>query len=157
MNHFASIAAALESYELDAMLLTGSANRFYATGFACDEEGGVALVTKQGNFFFTDSRYIEAAEACIEDAAIGLVDREKGYIAWLNEALELSGAETVGFEEDKMTYIFSILSAMLSSQSPSNNSIIPLSQAAASLGLMGSLAIVSIPCSFATSSIWLSP
>ena len=103
MNHFASIAAALESYELDAMLLTGSANRFYATGFACDEEGGVALVTKQGNFFFTDSRYIEAAEACIQDAAIGLVDREKGYIAWLNEALELSGAETVGFEEDKMT------------------------------------------------------
>ncbi len=103
MNRFASVAAALEQYELDAMLLTGSANRFYATSFACDSEGGVALVTKQGNFFFTDSRYIEAAEAQLEDAAIGLVDGQKGYIAWLNEALELSGAKVVGFEEDQMT------------------------------------------------------
>ncbi len=103
MNRFAAVAAALEQYELDAMLLTGSANRFYATGFACDSEGGVALVTKQGNFFFTDSRYIEAAEAQVENAAIGLVDGQKGYISWLNEALELSGAKVVGFEEDQMT------------------------------------------------------
>lgn len=103
MNRFAAVAAALDEFELDAMLLTGAANRFYATGFACDSEGGVALVTKQGNFFFTDSRYIEAAEKELDDAAIGLVDSSKGYIAWLNEALELTGAQVVGFEEDQMT------------------------------------------------------
>ncbi len=103
MSRFAAIAAVLDRYELDAMLLTGAANRFYATGFATDSEGGVALVTKQGNFFFTDSRYIEAAEQAVDDAAIGLVDSKKGYLSWLNEALALSGAQVVGFEEDHMT------------------------------------------------------
>ena len=47
MNHFAAIQAALADFGLDGMLLTGAANRFYATGFLCDEEGGVALVTKE--------------------------------------------------------------------------------------------------------------
>ncbi|MBQ3533370.1 MAG: aminopeptidase P family protein [Oscillospiraceae bacterium] len=103
MNHFDAIAAVLDSYGLDGMLLTGAANRYYATGFLADDEGGVALVTKKGNFFFTDMRYIEAAEAAVDNAAIGLVCREKGYVAWLNEALELSGAKVVGFEEEKLT------------------------------------------------------
>ena len=74
MNHFDAIAAALPAHGLDGILLTGAPNRFYATGFASDSEGGVALVTTKGNFFFTDSRYIEAAEAAIDNAAIGLVD-----------------------------------------------------------------------------------
>ena len=103
MSRFAAIASLLDEYQLDGMLLTGAANRFYATGFASDSEGGVALVTKPGNFFFTDSRYIEAAENAIDNAAIGLVDGQKGYISWLNEALELSGAKVIGFEEDHMT------------------------------------------------------
>ena len=33
MNHFAKIAAQLESRDLDGMLLTHEANRFYASGF----------------------------------------------------------------------------------------------------------------------------
>ena len=32
MNHFQKIAAQLEGHGLDAMLLTGEANRFYASG-----------------------------------------------------------------------------------------------------------------------------
>ena len=103
MNRFDAIAAALPRYGLDAILLTGAANRFYATGFACDEEGGIALVTTKGSFFFTDSRYIEAAEAQIDGAAIGLVSADKRYIAWINEALELTESRIVGFEEHHMT------------------------------------------------------
>ena len=103
MNRFDAIAAALPQYGLDGILLTGAANRFYATGFAADEEGGSALVTTKGNFFFTDSRYIEAAEAHIENAAIGLVDAQKRYIAWINEALGLTGAQVIGIEEEQMT------------------------------------------------------
>ena len=103
MNRFDAIAAALPAHGLDGILLTGAPNRFYATGFASDSEGGVALVTTKGNFFFTDSRYIEAAEAAIDNAAIGLVDAQRGYISWLNEALELTGAQVIGFEEDRMT------------------------------------------------------
>ena len=103
MSRFAAIAALLDEYGLDGMLLTSAANRFYATGFTSDSEGGMALVTKQGNFFFTDSRYIEAAENSVDNAAIGLVDAQNGYISRLNEALELSGAKVIGFEEDHMT------------------------------------------------------
>ena len=103
MNHWNQVARALEENGLDAMLLTGSANRFYVTGFASDDEGGVALVTRKGNFFFTDARYMEAAEQQIEHAAFGLVDGRKGYIQWLTEALDLAGAKQVGFEEDRMT------------------------------------------------------
>ena len=33
MNHFQKIAARLEAHDLDAMLLTGEANRFYASDF----------------------------------------------------------------------------------------------------------------------------
>lgn len=103
MNHWKEVAHALEENGLDAMLLTGAANRFYVTGFASDDEGGVALVTRKGNFFFTDARYMEAAEQQIQDAAFGLVDGQKGYIRWLTEALTLSGAKQVGFEEEHMT------------------------------------------------------
>ena len=59
MNHFAKIAEKLNTYGLDGMLLTCEANRFYASGFHSTGTDGVALVTREGNFYFTDSRYIE--------------------------------------------------------------------------------------------------
>ena len=110
MNRFDAIAAALPQYGLDGILLTGAANRFYATGFAADEEGGIALVTTKGNFFFTDSRYIEAAEAHIENAAIGLVDAQKRYIAWINEALELARAYST---PEAVSFINGVLGTIL--------------------------------------------
>lgn len=103
MNHWNVVQAALEKAGLDAVLLTGKPNRFYATGFDADEEGGIALVSRKGNFFFTDSRYLEAAEAQIEDAAIGCIDRQHSYMDWINEALELTDSKIVGFEEQAMT------------------------------------------------------
>ena len=103
MNHFDKIALALPAAGLDGVLLTGEYNRFYASGFATTGTDGVALVTTEGNFYFTDSRYIEAAENTVENAAIGLADREKGYVAWLGEALALTGARRIGFEDETMT------------------------------------------------------
>ena len=103
MNHFDKIAAALPAAGLDGVLLTGEYNRFYASGFASTGTDGVALVTQKGNFYFTDSRYIEAAETAVENAAIGMVERGKGYIAWINESLALSGVKRLGFEDETMT------------------------------------------------------
>ncbi|MBQ0038649.1 MAG: aminopeptidase P family protein [Clostridiales bacterium] len=103
MNHFAEIAAHLAEEHLDAVLLTGEANRFYASGFHSTGGDGVALVSRNGSYYFTDSRYIEAAEAQVEDAAIGMTDRERPYSAWINEAISLSGIKTLGFEDDTMT------------------------------------------------------
>ncbi|MEG0780751.1 MAG: aminopeptidase P family N-terminal domain-containing protein, partial [Oscillospiraceae bacterium] len=61
MNHFKKIREKLTTYGLDAMLLTGEANRFYASGFHSTGTDGVAVVTKEKSYYFTDSRYIEAA------------------------------------------------------------------------------------------------
>ena len=61
MNHFAAIRAKLDEYDIDAMLLTHEANRFYASGFRSTGADGAALVTKDGAYYWTDSRYIEAA------------------------------------------------------------------------------------------------
>ena len=99
MNHLEHIAAHLD--ELDAILLTGEANCYYATGFMGE---GIALVTRRGSWYFTDSRYTEAAGMAIGDAAvIREVSRERPFSALINEALAASGAEKVGFEDQRMT------------------------------------------------------
>ena len=99
MNHLEHIAAHLD--ELDAMLLTGEANCYYAAGFMGE---GLALVTRRGSWYFTDSRYTEAADKAIGDAAvIREVSRERPFSALINEALAASGAEKVGFEDQRMT------------------------------------------------------
>ena len=99
MNHLEHIAAHLD--ELDAILLTGEANCYYATGFMGE---GIALVTRRGSWYFTDSRYTEAAGMAIGDAAvIREVSRERPFSALINEALAEAGAEKAGFEEQRMT------------------------------------------------------
>ena len=74
MDHFAKIAARLEGQGLDAVLLTEEANRFYASGFHSTGTDGIALVTRRGNYYFTDARYTEAAERRIRDAQIREVE-----------------------------------------------------------------------------------
>ena len=99
MNHLEHIAAHLDG--LDAILLTSKANCYYATGFMGE---GIALVTRRGSWYFTDSRYTEAADKAIGDAAvIREVSRERPFSALINEALAASGAEKVGFEDQRMT------------------------------------------------------
>ena len=99
MNHLEHIAAHLDG--LDAILLTSEANCYYAAGFMGE---GIALVTRRGSWYFTDSRYTEAADKAIGDAAvIREVSRERPFSALINEALAASGAEKVGFEDQRMT------------------------------------------------------
>ena len=99
MNHLEHIAAHLDG--LDAILLTSEANCYYAAGFMGE---GIALVTRRGSWYFTDSRYTEAADKAIGDAAvIREVSREKPFSALINEALAEAGAEKAGFEEQRMT------------------------------------------------------
>lgn len=103
MDNFTQIANALEEYGLDAMLLTGEANRFYATGFHSIGTDGVALVTPSKNYYFTDSRYTEAAARSIKNAKIEETKPGRGCLTLLNEAIEEQHIETVGFEDTYMT------------------------------------------------------
>ena len=103
MSRFAKIAAKLKEYDLDAMLLTGEANRFYGSGFFSTGTDGVALVTKDQSYFVTDSRYIEAAGRVIHDAELCLTGHGRGYVAHLQEMVAKHNIRRMGFEESYMT------------------------------------------------------
>ena len=103
MDHFAAIAALLEENGLDAMLLTEEANRFYATGFHSIGTDGCALVCRGKNYYFTDSRYTEAAARHVKNAELGEVGRGRDYAVLLNEVIEKEGLRRVGFDDAYMT------------------------------------------------------
>lgn len=62
MDRIKALAAALPAHA-DGYLITSESNIFYFTGFPCD--AALLLVTRGDSFFFTDSRYLEAAQRVI--------------------------------------------------------------------------------------------
>ena len=103
MDHFQKIACRLEQYGVDAMLLTHGANRYYASGFHSSGTDGIALVTRNKNYYFTDSRYTEAAGRVIRNAQLQEVGRGRGYAALIGEAIEEQSIRRMGFEDAYMT------------------------------------------------------
>ena len=101
MSRFHQVAAVLEQYGLDAMLVTSEPNRQYVTGFPASD--GMALVTKDGSYFFTDSRYIEAAGKAISDAVLEECTRVKPAIFLAKEIIRQQGIQHLGFEEERTT------------------------------------------------------
>ena len=87
--------------EVDGLLLTSRYSRMYGAEFDIAE--GVAIVTKAGCRYFTDSRYIESAQNGINGFEVIEVNRENPYTKLLNEAIEEFGVHTLGFEEDYLT------------------------------------------------------
>ena len=97
MSRFDKIAARLADYGLDAMLITSEPNRLYATGF--HSSAGMAVVTADGSYFFTDSRYIEAASKRIDNCQVLENTREKPMTALAAEVIARHGIQRMGFEE----------------------------------------------------------
>ena len=101
MSRFHQVAAALDQYGLDAMLVTSEPNRLYVTGFSSSD--GLALVTREKSYFFTDSRYIEAAGKAISDAVLEECTRAKPAILLAEEIIRQHGIRNLGFEEERTT------------------------------------------------------
>ena len=93
MNHLKQIAAGLDEYGLDAMLVTSAPGEFYAVGFHGE---GAVVVTSGECRYFTDSRYIEAAEKQVAGAHITMTDRSKNIQALVKGAVEELGVKAVG-------------------------------------------------------------
>ena len=87
--------------EVDGLLLTSRYSRHYGAQFDIAE--GVAIVTKAGCRYFTDSRYIESAENGIRGFEVLEMNRENNYIKRINDAIADFGVTALGFEEDYMT------------------------------------------------------
>lgn len=100
MNHIKQIASKLEEYGLDAMLILSEAGERYAVGFHGE---GLTLVSKTDCWYFTDSRYIEAAQREITDAHIDCVGRGRGHRALAAQVIAEQGLAKVGFESDFMS------------------------------------------------------
>ena len=87
--------------EVDALLLTSRYSRHYCAEFDIAE--GVAIVTKAGCRYFTDSRYIESAQNGIQGFEVLEMNRSNNYIKRLNDAIVDFGVTKIGFEENYLT------------------------------------------------------
>lgn len=87
--------------EVDGLLLTSRYSRHYGAEFDIAE--GVAIVTKKGCRYFTDSRYIESAEKNLKGFEVLEMNRENNYIKRLNDAIVDLGVAKLGYEETYLT------------------------------------------------------
>jgi len=87
--------------EVDGLLLTSRYSRHYGAEFDISE--GVAIVSKKGCRYFTDSRYIESAEAGIKYFEVLPINQFTGFIKRINEAIADFGITTLGYEEAYLT------------------------------------------------------
>ena len=87
--------------EVDGLLLTSRYSRYYGAEFDIAE--GVAIVTKAGCRYFTDSRYIESAQNGIRGFEVIETNRANPYTDLLNKAIKEFGVTTLGFEEEYLT------------------------------------------------------
>ncbi len=100
MKNMEKYIALLDS-QVQGLLLTSRYSRYYGAEFDIAE--GVAIVSKAGCRYFTDSRYIESAQKGIQGFEVIMVDRENPYTKLLNEAIADFGITALGFEEAYLT------------------------------------------------------
>ena len=101
MKNLEKYLSLLETKEYDGLLLTSPVSRKYAAEFNIDE--GMAIVTKEGCRYFTDSRYIESAQNNLKGFDVRMVEKGNGYHKQLNAAIEDFGVRRLGFEDARMT------------------------------------------------------
>ena len=87
--------------KVDGLLLTSEYSRFYGAEHHISE--GVAIVTKAGCRYFTDSRYIESAQNGIKGFEVIEMNAKNPYNDLLNKAIADFGVETLGYEEGYLT------------------------------------------------------
>jgi len=102
LNNIKKIRDAMLWLDFGAMLVIEPASRLYATGFS--SSAGVLLVTAKGAWFFTDSRYIEAAGNAISGAHIRQTTKDEHYTDLIKAVLDEHRITSVGFEEGFMAY-----------------------------------------------------
>lgn len=102
MKNIEKYQSLLASGEVDALLLTSEYNRLYAAQYGVAE--GVAVVTKEGAYYFTDSRYIEAAEKNLPGFTVRMTHPGSSEVERINEVIGEHTIKKLGFEESDMTY-----------------------------------------------------
>lgn len=102
MTNLQRIQAALPEAGLDAILLRGEKNRYYATGF--HSSAGLCVIAEREAFFITDSRYIEAARKQIRGFTVGESSMDMPEKFWLEQIIRDCDITMLGFEEEELSY-----------------------------------------------------
>ena len=87
--------------QVDGLLLTSRYSRHYGAEYDIAE--GIAVVSRKGCRYFTDSRYIEAAQNGIRGFEVIMTDRANPYTKLLNEAIADFSITTLGYEENYLS------------------------------------------------------
>ena len=87
--------------DVDGLLLTSRYSRHYGAEFDIAE--GVAIVTKKGCRYFTDSRYIESAQKNLKGFEVVEIGLNNPMMQALKTTLDEFGVETLGFEDEYLT------------------------------------------------------
>lgn len=123
-DRVAQLAARLADVELDAILISGTKNRRYLSGFT--GSAGYLLVTPRRQMLFTDSRYTEQAGS--QSPHFEVIQTQAG-LGWLVDTLKETGVKRVGFESDYITVATynRVLDAIKEEEELSNISLIATS------------------------------
>ena len=98
MNRKERLLAAMDA-DMDGVFVTSQLNQYYLTGF--DFTDGYVLVTRKKSYVITDFRYIEAAEAQVDDGFEILMPSDMGLeIAAL---LSENGVKRLYFEDNTLS------------------------------------------------------
>lgn len=106
---------------VDGLLLTSRYSRMYGAEFDIAE--GVAIVTRNGCRYFTDSRYIESAQNNISGFDVIEMNRNHPYGKLINEAIADFGVHALGYEEDYLT-----VAEFMGFESKLNAKLVPYNQ-----------------------------
>ena len=101
MNQLQKYVALLDGQGVEGFLLTSQTNRFYAASY--DVAEGVAVVTAKGSWYFTDSRYIEAAQKHLDGFEVVMTDMEHPFELLINQVIESAGIKILGIEEQYLS------------------------------------------------------
>ena len=103
MNNIARIREEMRRRDFDALLVTGEKNQRYAAGFPFTD--GAVLVGLEKAWLLTDSRYIEAASAAVDECVtVRMFDRNKPLAELLREAVAEAGAEKLAAEDQALSH-----------------------------------------------------
>ena len=100
MSHVKKIQQALG--DLPALVMTDAVSIRYASGFHIDD--GAAVITPDKAWVVTDSRYVEAATAAIQDMEVLCVSREKKLGAVLGELFAQNGLKSAAAMPDRLSH-----------------------------------------------------
>ena len=100
MNHLDNIAERLPDRNVEALLITSESNEYYAVGFHGE---GLVLITTRGCFYYTDSRYTEAAAEAVTGCAVTTLSPGTTHLGLAACQVHALGITRLGFEEEAVS------------------------------------------------------